>query len=114
MEAIRDMSWMRHLALGKPEHFELGGYRVALVSVEATAAHHGDRFRYRLLAFDPGLGKPFLSVDLESDILGDYCLSVEFQGSRHVLERFDSPPALGEFRERAVAEALSRLPGKPA
>jgi hypothetical protein len=111
MEAIRDMSWMRQLAQGHAEHFELRGYKVAFVSVEATAAHHGDRFRYRLLAFDPGLGKPILSVDLESDILGDYCLSAEFKGERHVLDRFDSPPTRDEFRARAIAEAESRLAG---
>jgi hypothetical protein len=77
--------------------------------VESTAVHHGDRFRYRLLAFDPATGKPFMSVDLESDILGDYCLSMEFAGERHVLDRFDAPPSRDEFRARAIAEAEPRL-----
>ncbi len=111
MEAIRDMSWMRQLALGKVEHFELGGYRFALLTVPETAIHHGDRFRFRLLGFDPSLDRPFLSVDLESDILGDYVLSVEFKGARHVLDHFDNPPSLAEFRSRAVAEAEARVGG---
>ncbi len=110
MEAIRDLTWMRQLVTGAAERFELRGFRVALVTVQPTSAHHGDRFRYRLLAFDPALGKPVLSVDLENDILGDYCLSLEFEGARHVLARYDSPPSVDDFRARAIAEAESRLP----
>jgi hypothetical protein len=110
MVAIRDMTWMRHLVDGQAERFELRGFRIALVTVQPTAAHHGDRFRYRLLAFDPALGKPVLSVDLESDILGDYCLSVEFEGARSVIARYDDPPTKGDFRALAIAQAESRLP----
>jgi len=113
MEAIRDLSWMRQLALSSVERSELRGFGLALVSVPPTAAHHAERFRYRLLAFDPGLGKPVLSVDLESDILGDYCLSVSFGSSHEVLARYDSPPGLEDFRSRALAEAEARLPAAP-
>jgi hypothetical protein len=51
-----------------------------------------------------------LSVDLESDILGDYCLSVQTGLEHKVLARYDVPPALAEFRTRALAEAESALP----
>ncbi|HOX31205.1 MAG TPA: hypothetical protein PLB91_02685 [Spirochaetales bacterium] len=113
MEAIRDLSWMRQLALSSVERSELRGFGIALVSVPPTQARHAERFRYRLLAFDPALGKPVLSVDLESDILGDYCLAVQ-EGSRHeILARFDSPPSLEEFRSRALSEADARLPKAP-
>ncbi len=113
MEAIRDLSWMRHLALSSVERWELRGFGIALISVPPTRAHHEERFRYRLLAFDPGLGKPVLSVDLESDILGDCCLSVTTASSYDVLARYDSPPGLADFRARAVAEIETRLPAAP-
>jgi hypothetical protein len=110
METIRDRTWMRQLALSTVERFELRGFRIALLSIAPTASHHSERFRYRLLAFDPALGKPVLSVDLENDILGDYCLSVETGQLRSILARFESIPSLEEFRARAVAEAEGRLP----
>jgi hypothetical protein len=55
-----------------------------------------------------------LSVDLESDILGDFCLAVQTSGEHRVLARYDSPPSLEEFRERALAEAESALPSSPS
>jgi hypothetical protein len=113
MEAIRDMSWMRQLALSSVERFELRGFGISIVSVPPTSAHHGDRFRYRLLAIDPGIGKPILSVDLESDILGDYCLSLQLGAEHKILARFDTPPSLGDFRLRAIAEAEAVLPARP-
>ena len=113
MEAIRDLSWMRQLALSSVERTELRGFKIALVSVPPTTARHAERFRYRLLAFDPALGKPVLSVDLESDILGDYCLSVESGQKREVLARYDAPPTMEDFRLRALAEAEARLPTSP-
>jgi hypothetical protein len=113
MEAIRDLSWMRQLALSSVERTDLHGYPIAIVSVPPTTARHAERFRYRLLAFDPALGKPILSVDLESDILGDFCLSIEAGQKREVLARYDAPPSMEDFRSRALAEAASRLPATP-
>jgi hypothetical protein len=114
MEPIRDLTWLRQLALSSVERFELRGFGMALVSLPPTAARHEERFRYRLLAFDPGLGKPVLSVDLESDILGDYCLAIQAGPEHRVLARYDSPPSLPEFRERALAEAEAALPSSPS
>ena len=113
MDAIRDLSWMRQLALSSVERTELRGLGLAIVSVHPTAAPHAQRFRYRLFAFDPSIGKPVLSVDLESDILGDYCLSLSLGASPEVLARYDSPPSLEDFRSRALAEAEARLPAAP-
>ena len=93
------------------ERFELLGFGMALVSLPPTAARHEERFRYRLLAFEPALGKPVVSVDLESDILGDYCLAIQVGREHRVLARYDSPPGLAEFRERAVSEARAALGG---
>jgi len=114
VEAISDLTWLRQLSLSSVERFELHGFGMALVSLPPTASRHEDRFRYRLLAFDPSLGKPVMSVDLESDILGDYCLAVQAGRDHRVVARYDSPPSLEEFRERAMAEAADALPASPS
>ncbi len=114
MEAIKDLSWLRQLALSSVERFDLRGYGIAVISLPPTPAHHEERFRYRLLAFDPKLGKPVLSVDLESDILGDYCLALQTAAEHRVIARYDSPPSLPEFRSRALAEAEAALPASPS
>ena len=114
METLSDLTWMRQLSLFSVERFELHGFGIAVVSMPPTPAHHEERFRYRLLAFDPNLGKPVLSVDLESDILGDFRLSLHTGPDHRVLARYDFPPGFAEFRERAVAEAEAALPEAPA
>jgi hypothetical protein len=113
MEAISDLSWLRQLSLSSVERFELHGFGMALVSMPPTPSHHEERYRYRLLAFDPTLGKPVLSIDLESDILGDYCLAMQIGRDHRVLARYDSTPSLEEFRARALAEAEGTLPPSP-
>jgi len=113
MEALRDLSWIPQLALPSVERLELRGFTLVLVSIPATASHHADRFRYRLLAMDPTLERPVLSVGLESDILGDYCLSVQLATEHRILARYEQLPGIEEFRERAMAEADRRLPLHP-
>ncbi len=113
MEAISDLTWLRQLSLSSVERFELRGFGIAIVSMPPTPARHEERYRYRLLAFDPTLGKPVLSVDLESDILGDYCLAIQAGREHRVLARYDMPPTLEEFRSRALAEAEAALPPCP-
>jgi hypothetical protein len=109
MDSIRDLSWMRQVALSTVERFEHRGFDIAIVSVPPTSAHHGDRFRYRLLAFDPSIGKPVLSVGLESDILGDFCLSVETAAAHEILSRCEVPMPFEDFRALALAAAGERL-----
>jgi hypothetical protein len=114
MEAIKDLSWLRQLALSSVERFDLRGFGIAVISMPPTPTRHEERFRYRLLAFEPKLDKPVLSVDLESDILGDYCLALQTAAEHRVIARYDSPPSLPEFRSRALAEAEAALPASPA
>ncbi len=114
MEALSDLTWLRQLSLYPTERLELHGFGIAIVSIPPTPARHEERFRYRLLAFDPGLGKPVLSVDLESDILGDFCLSLQSGREHRVIARYDAPPGMEEFRARAIAEAEAALPDYPA
>ncbi len=111
MEALRDLTWIRHISLFSKERFDLRGYHFVLVSVPATETHHADRFRFRLVAIDPALGKAVLSIGLENDILGDYCYSVQVASEQHILGRFDCLPSIEEFRTMALAEAEKRLPG---
>jgi hypothetical protein len=113
-EILRDLSWLRQLALADPERFKLRGFDIAVFSIPPTPDRHEERFRYRLLAFDPMLGKPVLSVDLENDILGEWCLSVQSGSDYQIIARFDSPPNLEEFRGYAIAVADSKLPAAPA
>jgi hypothetical protein len=113
VEPISDLTWIRQLSLSSVERLSIRGFDVALISIPHNPLRHDERFRYRLLAFDPWLGKPVVSVDLECDILGDFCLSIQIGREHRVLARYDSPPSLGEFRERALAEAEAVLPLSP-
>jgi len=113
VEPISDLTWIRQLSLSSVERLSIKGFGIALVSIPTTPLHHEERFKYRLLAFDPWLGKPVLSVDLESDILGGFCLALQLGREHRILARYDSPPSLPEFRERALAEAEAALPQAP-
>ncbi len=113
MEPISDLTWIRQLSLSSVERLSIKGFGVALVSIPPTSLHHDERFRYRLLAFDPWLGKPVLSVDLEADILGGFCLALQLGREHRILARYDSPPSPADFRERALAEAEAALPQAP-
>jgi len=110
MDAIPDLTWLRQITLSTVERLELKGFSLVLVSLPPTPAHHDERFRFRLLAFDPSRRKPFISIDLEHDILGEYCLCVQTGRDHRVLARYDDPPNLAEFRERALAELDQVLP----
>jgi hypothetical protein len=114
MEAIPDMSWLGQISLSAVERLDLRGFGLVLVSLPPTPSRHEERYRFRLLAFDPGLGKPVLSIDLEHDILGEYCLSAQVGREHRVIARYDDPPALPAFRELALAQAAALLPPSPA
>jgi hypothetical protein len=111
---LQDLSWLRQLAIAAPERFQLRGFDIAVFEIPPTSEHHEERFRYRLLAFDPGLGKPILSVDLEHDILGEWFLSMQSGPDYSIVARYDEPPMLADFRARAVALAEASLPAGPS
>jgi hypothetical protein len=111
---VQDLSWLRQLAIAAPERFQLRGFDIAVFAIPPTSGHHEERFRYRLLAFDPGLGKPILSVDLEHDILGEWFLSTQSGTAYSIIARYDEPPTLADFRCRAVALAEASLPASPS
>lgn len=111
---VQDLSWLRQLAIAAPERFQLRGFDIVVFEISPTAGHHEEQFRFRLLAFDPGLGKPILSVDLEHDILGEWCLSMQSGPDYSIIARYDEPPKLADFRARAVALAEASLPAIPS
>lgn len=111
---LQDLSWLRQLAIAAPERFQLRGFDIAVFAIPPTSGHHEERFLYRLLAFDPGLGKPILSIDLERDILGECCLSMQSGQDYSIIARYDEPPAFADFRARAVAVAEASLPAIPS
>ena len=111
MEAIRDMTWMLQLPGAETERIVNRGFDLVVFAVPATASHHENRYRYRLLAFAPAFNKPVLAIDLESDILGDYCFSLQEGGEYRILARYDECPSYADFRTRALAVADERLEG---
>ena len=80
LESIRDLSWMRQLLTGTVyERFRHNGDRVVGLKPSKT---EGSSYRYRLLFFPQNVDKPFMSVNLETSILGSPCFTIE-SGSEH-------------------------------
>ncbi len=116
MEPLRDLTWMRHLLTGPPaERVERPGYAAVFVVIPRTRERHLERYRYRAFVFEPAARSPVLAVNLESDILGEYILTLEDARGRSVLDRFDREPSYEEYRNRVLEEAGQRMPpGIPA
>ncbi len=116
MEPLRDLTWMRHLLTGPPaERVERPGYAAVFVAIPRTKERHLERYRFRAFVFEPSARSPVLAVNLESDILGEYILTLEDARGRSVLDRFDREPSYEEYRNRVLEEAGRRMPpGGPA
>lgn len=111
MEPLRDLTWMKYLLAGPlAEKVEKTGYSAAFVSVPRTKERHNERYRYRAFFFEPSGKSPVLAVNLESDILGEFILTVEDSRERGVLDRYDLEPPFDEFRAKALEEANRRIP----
>lgn len=111
MEPLRDLTWMRYLVTGPPvEKAERPGYTAVFVVVPRTKERHLERYRYRAFVFEPATRSPILAVNLESDILGEYILTLEDARGQSVLERYDRELSYEEFRTRTLAEAERRMP----
>ncbi|HSV56154.1 MAG TPA: hypothetical protein VLH39_03490 [Magnetospirillaceae bacterium] len=110
MEPLRDLSWMRFLLTGTPaEKVARPGYTASFAAVPRTKDRHLERYRYRAFFFKPGVRGPVLAVNLESDILGGYLLTVDDARGRSVLSRYGWEPAYDEFRSLALEEADRRF-----
>ena len=110
MEPLRDRTWMKYLLTGTPaERVERAAYSAAMISVPRTEERHNERYRYRAFFFEPEGKIPVLAVNLESDILGEFLLTVQDARDRGVLGRYDYEPPFDEFRGRALDEADRRF-----
>jgi hypothetical protein len=113
MQEIQDLSWMKQLiASSKQEHLMFEKYRLVLFAAAPTALRRLDRFRYRALFFEDARHRPFLTINLESTILGDFCLTIERSSEHTVLARFDAAPSYAFFRETVLSRAKEFIPAK--
>lgn len=112
MEILGDRTWMKYLyAGGAAERFGWGPYSLAGV---ISPERGGERFRYRLFAFESGAGSPFAAINLETDLLGAWKLTAEMGRERSVLASFDAPPDYESFRTMAVAALAKLAPTSPS
>jgi hypothetical protein len=103
MEAIQDVTWIKHLHASSPvERFSHGRFKVVTVAIPSTMAHHNEQYRYRMFLFDPSGSGPFMAVNLESDLLDGWRLTVQRGSSRRIADRFDAVPAYETFRSLAL------------
>lgn len=108
MENLGDRTWMKYLyAGGAAERFGWGPYSLAGVILPERG---GERFRYRLFAFEAGAASPFAAINLETDLLGAWKLTAELGRERSVLASFDAPPDYESFRALAVASLAKLAP----
>lgn len=109
MEALQDISWIRYLYTSvQREQFNWKTFRVVTVMVPFSSLHHHERFRFRMLVFESVTIKPVLAVNIEDDLMGGWCLTLQRANSLEVLERMDEAPDYAGFREMAMAQ-LERL-----
>ena len=100
LESIRDLSWMRQLLTGTVyERFRLDGERVVGLK---PAKSEGSSYRYRLLFFPPDLDKPFMSINLETSILGSPCYTIEAGRDHRNLGPADFDLTYEEFKIHAL------------
>lgn len=111
MDILGDRTWMKYLyAGGAAERFSWGPYSLAGV---ISPERGGERYRYRLFAFEAGAGAPFAAINLESDLLGAWKLTAELGRERSVLAAMDAPPDYEAFRGMAVAALAKLAPTSP-
>ena len=110
METLQDVSWIRYLYTSVTlERFNEGSFRVVSVMVPDSSIHHNERYRYRMLFFEAVSASPVLAINLESDMMGLWCMSIQTGNSRTVLQHFDEAPGYDAFRALALVNA-EKLP----
>ena len=84
METITDYTWMKHLYSGEIlEKFDYGIFQAVALKIPSTRDHHLNQYHYRILFFPKDSNKPVLAVNLESSIIGSYCLTEQI-GKQHL------------------------------
>jgi len=115
MVPLQDVTWIKHLySANQVERFDRGRFRVAAVALPETAMHHNERYRFRLLFFEATTATPVMAVNIESDMLGGWHLTLQTGSSRKVAASYDRPPAYEDFRVAALALADAEIAAQPA
>ncbi|PKL24241.1 MAG: hypothetical protein CVV47_10860 [Spirochaetae bacterium HGW-Spirochaetae-3] len=110
MDALRDTSWMRELYTFSPaERFQRGRFTVVSIAPSQTASHHNERYRFRLFFFEDGGSRPVMTLDLESDILGTWRLTVTTAMESRIVTSFDEAPDYEAFKAAALAIADAEI-----
>lgn len=103
MDALQDVTWIKHLHTSTPvEHFSHGRFRVVAVAIPSTAVHHNEQYCYRMFFFDGAGSAPVMAVNLESDLLDGWRLTMQAGASRRIVDRFDDIPAYETFKALAL------------
>lgn len=103
MEAIQDVTWIKHLHISTPvERFSYSRFKVVAVAIPSTAVHHNEQYRFRMFFFEGTGTSPCMAVNLESDLLDGWRLTVQNGSSRRILDRFDVAPSYETFRSLAL------------
>ena len=112
MDALRDALWMRELYSSSPvERFEQGRFSVVYIASTPNAEHHNQRYRYRLFFFEHGGTKPVMAVNMESDLLGTWRLTLMTAAETRIVASFDLPPDYGAFKAMALNAAEDEAAG---
>lgn len=103
MDALQDVTWIKHLHTSSPvERFTYGRFKVVAVTIPSTAAHHNEQYRFRMFIFDGAGSSPVMAVNLESDLLDGWRLTVQTGASRRIIDRFDTVPPYETFKAMAL------------
>lgn len=106
MDALRDQSWMRELYLSSPvERFDWRAFSVVSSASEPSAGHHNNRYRYRLFFFENKSRSPVMAVNMESDLLGGWSLTVTTATGTTIQASFDTAPDYDAFKTMALEAA---------
>ena len=82
--------------------FRSGCLKVVAIAIPSTDAHHNEQYRYRMFFFDGTGSSPVIAVNLESDLLDGWRLTVQTGASRRIVDRFDAVPAYATFKALAL------------
>ena len=103
---------MRELYLSSPvERFDWRKFSVVSSASEPSAGHHYNRYRFRLFFFERKRRSPVMAVNMESDLLGTWSLTVTTAQGTRILASFDVAPDYGTFKALALEAAAEQSHG---
>ncbi len=110
MQAIADLSWMKHLRAGQViERFVYRGFHVVALKMEPNEHQPQTQYQFRLLFFPKGEPRPVLALNLESSILGSSCLTEQIGGQHRNLGPAADELSYAVFKEWALGKAANEL-----